>query len=192
MKNKMATRRLCVTAVMLALATVLSLFKIYKLPLGGSITLLSMLPIVLIAINYGTLWGLCTSFLYSLIQLVMGIALDGLLGWGLTPAILIGCILFDYIFAFSLLGLAGVFRRRGNVGICLGVALALFLRFLCHFISGSIFFRNWEVFHNPYLYSLCYNGSYMLPELVFTLIGTVLLLRSKNFCRVVQSDILKD
>lgn len=87
-------------AVMVALATVLSLIKIYKLPWGGSVTLLSMLPIIVFSIRRGVLNGLGASFVYSLIQLGFGIVLDGLLGWGLTPGMLIACMVFDYIFAF--------------------------------------------------------------------------------------------
>lgn len=61
------TKKLVLSAVLLALATVLSLFKVYQLPLGGSITLLSMLPVCLLSIRYGVKWGLTCSFFYGVI-----------------------------------------------------------------------------------------------------------------------------
>lgn len=162
---------------MIALASVLSLIKIVHMPLGGSVTLLSCLPIVLLSVMYGVKWGLASSFMYSLIQLIFGIMIDGLLGWGLTHQTLIGAVIFDYILAYTLIGLAGIFRKRGNLMLCVGTALAMLLRFLSHFISGCVFFQSFKIFNNPYLYSLCYNGLYMLPELIFTVIGVALCLR---------------
>lgn len=169
--------RLCVTAVLIALASVLSLIKIWHMPLGGSITLLSNLPIVMLSLMYGVKWGLFSSFMYSVIQLIFGITLDGLLGWGLTPQILVGAIVFDYLLAYTLIGFAGIFRKGGNVMLCVGVGTAMFLRFLSHFISGCVFFQSFEIFNNPVIYSICYNGFYMLPELVLTIVGAVLCLK---------------
>ena len=163
--------RLVTSAVFIALATVLSFVKIYKLPLGGSITRLSMLPICLLSLKYGMKWGFVCSFLYGALQL--GIGLGEIMGWGLDLRMWIGCIVFDYLLAFGILGLSGIFRNKKMPVMLTGVGLAVFLRFASHFISGSIFFDIWmpEEFNNPYLYSLVYNGSYMLPEMIFTLIG---------------------
>ena len=112
-KNK--TKILVEGAVMVALATVLSYVRVYRLPWGGSITLLSMLPIVLFSIRRGLGAGLTVSFVFSLVQFTQGIV-DGIFGWGLTPGMLIACILLDYIVAFTVLGLAGIFRKRGLAG----------------------------------------------------------------------------
>ena len=168
-------------AVMLALATALSFIQIYKLPWGGSITLLSMLPIVLFSIRRGVAMGLAVSFLFSLIQLFQGI-MDGLFGWGLTPGMLVACIFIDYIFAFTVLGLAGVFRKKGTAGWISGIAIAIALRFVMHFLSGVVIWKSfgelWEGFStdSSVLYSILYNGSYMLPELIITVIAAVILL----------------
>ena len=178
MKQNSNIKRLCVSAIMIALATVLSLIKVYTLPLGGSITLLSMLPIVFISVSYGVGWGFFSAFVYSLIQLFLDLA--AVASWGLTPAIFIGCILFDYILAYTALGIAGAFRKKGAVGVLLGTCLALFLRFFSHFLSGIILFRSYEMFNSPFLWSLFYNGSYMLPEMIFTSIAVFFLFRSKN------------
>lgn len=162
-------------AIMVALATALSLVRVYKLPLGGSITLLSMLPICLFSIRWGIGWGLGAGFVYALLQLFLDLA--EVLSWGLTPLSLVGCFAFDYLIAFTVIGLAGIFRKSGKVGMLSGVVLALFLRFVCHIISGTFIFDIWlpEDWSNPFLYSLAYNGSFMLPELILTGIGAFFL-----------------
>ena len=170
--------KLTLAAILIALATVLSLIKVFKAPLGGSVTLLSMLPIAIISASLGLKWGIGSAFVYSLIQLALGIGLDGLLGWGLTPAMLIGTIMLDYVLAFTVLGFSGIFAKKGTWGVVLGTALSILARFLCHFASGFIIFQELEQFEvfgkifsgKPVLYSLCYNGLYMLPELVITVI----------------------
>ncbi len=169
-------------AVMVALAAVLSYVRIFHLPWGGSVTLLSMLPIVIYSIKHGVAKGMMVSFVFALIQFGQG-CIDGLFGWGLTPVMLISCILMDYILPFLVLGLAGIFRRKGTVGWLTGTAGVIVIRFLFHFLSGVVIWHSagklWEGFvtDNEWLYSLCYNGAYMLPELIFTLIGAVILFR---------------
>ena len=164
-------------AVMVALATVLSFIRVYKLPWGGSITLLSMLPIAVFSIKHGVAKGLGAEFVFSLIQFIQGIT-DGLFGWGLSPVMLVACIFIDYLAAYTVLGVAGMFRKKGAVGWIAGTMIAVFLRFVCHFISGVVIWKSfgalWDGFStdNSILYSLLYNGSYMLPEMIFTAIGT--------------------
>lgn len=181
MKDK-KTKILVEGAVMVALATVLSFIRVFKLPWGGSITLLSMLPIVLFSIRRGVGAGLMTAFAFSLIQFAQGI-MDGLFGWGLTPGMLIACIFLDYLGAFTVLGIAGLFRKKELPGWIGGIALAVTLRFILHFLSGVVIWHSygelWNGFstENTYLYSFLYNGCYMLPELIFTLAGAVALLK---------------
>ena len=183
--SKKPVYKLTLSAVFVALATVLSFIKVVKMPLGGSVTLLSMLPIVMISVMLGLKWGIGSAFVYSLIQLFLGITMDGLLGWGLTPVMLVGTILLDYIVAFTVLGIAGIFAKKGYAGICGGVALAIVFRFLSHFLSGFVIFKNLEQFeifgslftNRPVLYSLAYNGLYMLPELVITVVGAAILFK---------------
>lgn len=177
------TKLLAEGAVMLALATVLSFVRVFQLPWGGSVTLLSMLPIVLFAIRRGIGAGLMVSFVYSLIQLAQGV-MDGILGWGLTPGMLAACIFLDYLGAFSVLGLAGIFRKKGLPGWISGISLAIMLRFLLHFLSGFVIWHSfgelWSGFStdDSLLYSFVYNACYMLPELGFTLAGAVTLLKA--------------
>ena len=171
-------------AMMLALAIVLSLITPFKklLPFGGSITLVSMLPICLFSIKHGVLRGLGVSFLFALFQFFQGIQ-EGLFGWGLTAGMLTVCILLDYLLAYTVIGFAGVFRKKGLSGWIAGTVLALVLRFICHFLSGVYVFAStgkiWDgldfVAENKYIYSLFYNGAYMLPEIVLTVLAAVIL-----------------
>lgn len=192
MKNN-KTKILVEGAAMVALATVLSFIRVFKLPWGGSITLLSMLPIVLFSIRRGIKSGLAVAFVYALLQFAQGI-MDGLFGWGLTPGMLIACIFLDYIGAFTVLGVAGIFRKKGLPGWIGGISLAVCLRFALHFLSGVIIWNSfgelWNGFYteNTYLYSFLYNGCYMLPELIFTLAGAVALLSAPQTKRLLMAE----
>ena len=181
-------RILCESAILLALSVVLSYIKIIQLPFDGSITLLSMLPLCLISIRHGIGWGLGTAFCYSWFQILQG----GVFSWGLTPIMLVGSLFLDYILAFTVLGLAGVFRKKGTLGMVGGIAIACTLRFVSHFLSGVVLWANLEQFvafgqewvGRPVLYSLCYNGIYMLPETVLTVVAAIVLFRVPQFRRV--------
>lgn len=185
-KAKFTTRMLVEGALMVALAAVLSLITPFHriFPFGGSVTLLSMLPICLYSIKYGVRYGLGVAMVYAIYQLLEGIIREGLFSWGLTPVMLMACIFFDYLLAFTVLGTAGAFRKKGLTGQVAGVVMALFFRFVSHFISGVVVFASagkiWDeldfVANNKYIYSAAYNGGYMLPEIVFTAIGAVILL----------------
>ena len=171
-------------AIMVALATVLSMIKLYEAPLGGSVTLLSMLPVSVLSIRLGLKWGLTGGFLYAMIQMFLD--LGKVISWGLTPAALIGCIIFDYLLAFTVIGLAGAFRSLGRIGMVCGIAMGLFARFCSHLVSGTLIFDVWmpEGWGNPFIYSVAYNGAYMLPELVFTVIAAMILTKTPAFRRV--------
>jgi len=182
---KIKTKKLTLSAVLIALSAVLSMVKVVELPLGGSVTLLSMLPVAMIGICYGTGWGMFCSLLYALLQIVLDAG--KLMGYGMTVGTWVGCLVFDYILAFGALGLSGMFRKKGTLLLCAGIAISLFIRFISHFISGAIVFSvfcpdGWNV----YFYSLCYNGSYMLPELAITLFGAILLLRMPQVKRLIS------
>lgn len=176
MKNT-KLRKLCVSAVLIALAVALSFVKIWHMPWGGSVTLLSMLPIALISVLYGLKQGLFSSLLYSCIQLFFGITTDGLLGWGLTGGMLVACMLLDYIVPYTAIGLSGLFREKGLLGVVGGTVMSLVIRLASHTLSGVFVFvsagKLWDGFstENSWLYSIVYNGCYMLPEIILTAIG---------------------
>jgi thiamine transporter len=165
-------RKITETAIMLAVATVLSLLQFTgPWALGGSITVCSMLPVILIAHRYGTKWGLLTALTYSLLQLLLGLRNVQYAPDALTA---IGIILLDYVLAFGVLGFAAVFDRtfkNKRNAVVVGVVVTMFARFLCHFVSGIII---WEALWPnslgwaTWIWSLAYNGSYMLPETLIT------------------------
>lgn len=173
--KKINLRKLVVSAILIALSTALSMIPLVQMPLGGKLTPASMLPVCLIGILYGTKSAILPCFLYGTIQMFLG----GVFSWGLTPAVLIACILLDYILPYTLLCLSGLFRKKGVVGIVSSISIAMVCRFICHFLSGTVLFRSFDVFNNPYIYSLCYNGAYMLPELVITAVVAALLFKTK-------------
>lgn len=189
--SKFTTKMLVEGAVMIALAAVLSLIKIYKLPWGGSITLLSMLPICMFSIKHGVKKGLIISVLYSCVQLFLD--LGEVLSWGLTAGILIACFLLDYILAYSMLGFAGMFRSKGIGGWIAGTAIAMLLRLAMHYLSGVLIWHSvgeiWNLnIGNQYIYSLLYNGSYMVPEIVFTVIASVIMYKVPQLQKLLTAD----
>ena len=121
MKTKQSVKSVCVSAIMLALSIVLALVRIKPVPWGGSTTVYSMLPVVLVSIIYGVRPGLLCSLGFALFQLWQGIAMDGLFAWGLTSGMLAACIVLDYTLPFLVLGLAGLFRKKGVPGYLLGI-----------------------------------------------------------------------
>lgn len=184
---KKNTQRMVTTAVMLGLAAALSMVKIWQMPLGGSVTLLSMLPIAMLSIEYGTRWGFISAFIYALIQ--MALDFGSLMSWGLTPLIFAGAIIFDYLLAFTAIGCAGIFRKKGLVGICTGIGMGMLLRFVCHFTSGTVLFASWcPQGWNAALYSIVYNGTFMLPEMIFTMAASSVLFKMPQITKLMAGD----
>ena len=176
-ENQLQTNRairLTESAIMLAFATVLSLVKIVDLPYGGSITACSMLPIVLIAYRYGTPWGMFTAIAFSLLQLITGL---NSVSYGTSVGAVLIIILFDYVIAFAVLGLGGIFRGKlGSQGaeLAMGSLLACVLRYICHVISGVTVWRDISIpATDSLLYSLAYNATYMVPETIILMLGAV-------------------
>ena len=169
-RGRSATRMLCEGAIMVALAQILSYIKLMELPNGGSLTP-AMFPILLFALRWGLKDGLLAGFVFGLLQLIF----DGAYAWGWQS------MLLDYLLAFTPLGLAGLFKGKAW-GIFPGTVLGCAGRFVIHYISGVTIYRIaaptevlGTVFDNPELYSLVYNGSYMLPNTVLALVIAALL-----------------
>ena len=172
MKNKSALR-LTEGAVMIALATVLSMIKLAEFPYGGSITAASLFPIALIAYRHGTAFGLSCGLLYGGIQQLLGL---NNLSYFTTWQSVVAIILFDYILAFAVFGLSGVLRRtkmQANIKMTFGVVLACVLRYLCHVISGCTVWAGLSIPTSAALwYSIGYNATYMIPETLIVGIAT--------------------
>ena len=146
--NKIRTRTLVECAAMIALGTVLSLIRIPIGHLGGSVTLLSMLPLVIICYRHGAAWGFASTFIYSLLQMLVDIPTVVKIfapGEGLVWYMAILSIVLDYIFAFTIIGLAALFSKLKNptAALSLGALVGLLGRYLSHFLSGWIFYGAW-------------------------------------------------
>ena len=158
-KTALTTKQLVYSAVAIALAVVCSMIKLFEMPMGGSVTLLSMLFIVLIAYWYGPYVGIMTAIAYGLVQFV-------------TEPIFytIPQMLLDYPLAFGALGLAGFFHKK-KYGLQIGYVVGVLGRFLFSTASGVIFFASYAPEGmNPLVYSMGYQASYLIPEAVVTLI----------------------
>lgn len=160
-------KRLCECSVMIALASVLSLCKLVDFPYGGSVTLASMLPILLIAYRHGTWTGLVSGFVYGILQQLLGL---NTLSYAPTPAAVVAIILLDYLLAFAAVGLGGLCRRlsaSAPVQLASGALFGCLLRYLFHVISGATVWAGLSIPTEAALfYSLGYNATYMIPETV--------------------------
>ena len=182
-KSYSRTRTLVECALMIAVGTVLAQIKIFEMPNGGSITLLSMLPFILISFRHGVKWGLFTGFVNSLLQMLLGFYAPP----AGTVAAFVGVVLLDYVLAFTLLGLAGVIAKPFKnhlLGVAAGTAAVCVIRFLCSFLSGALLWGSYQESYewargmSVWLYSFIYNGSYMLPELLITTVCAVILCKA--------------
>ncbi len=147
---KLTTRMLIYMSLMLAFAIILHQIRIYHFPQGGSVTAGGMIPLLLLSYRFGPGIGMLTGFAYGIILILQ----DPFL---LHPV----QVLFDYPLPYVALGIAGISSSHRK--ICTG--LAFVTRFLCHFISGVVFFGSYAPEGmSPVLYSLAANASYLVPE----------------------------
>ena len=181
-------------AVMLALSFALSYAKIFEMPMGGSVTIASMLPVMLISIKYGIGAGLSTSLLYSLTQLLQAVASANVFPYCETPATLVLCILFDYIVPFTILGLAGLpktlkITKNTEINVYIGIVSVVILRFLCHFITGVVIWGQWAPDGmGKYLYSFLYNGGFLSVDFLICIVCAVLMLRKQELRKLINID----
>ncbi len=203
MKNvSKKTLRLVTSGVLIGLATVLSMIKVFSWPFGGSVTLFSMVPILVLGYMYGVKWGLLCGTVYGVLQMILGATMSqafaGLSGWSILVMALL-----DYIVAYVVVGLCGMFKgklKNDTVAFSLGAVVSILIRLFCHFLSGWIFwgsYAEWffgEAFVNSFssfvlsnfdgqaiaaLYSIVYNSLYMIPELVISVVGILALMAVK-------------
>ncbi|MGX8711278.1 energy-coupled thiamine transporter ThiT [Clostridium sp. KNHs216] len=164
-------------ALMIAMSTVLSMFKIFELPQGGAVTCASMVPLVLVSYRHGLKWGISTAFAHSLLQMIIQFNAPPANTFGAFVAV----VLLDYVLAFTVLGTAAFFGKPFKsraASVAVGSVAVAFLRFLCSFLSGILIWGSYAPEGTPvWIYSLTYNGSYMLPEAVITAVVAVVLIR---------------
>ena len=211
MTNK--TKKITESAMLLAIALVLELVAkmfIPEMPFGGQVTLVSMLPVVLISYRHGMRWGFVASFTYALLEMALGAKtvsaafLPGYFGDGTMIANALCMCLLDYVVAYTILGLGGIFRNRIKnpaTALACGVLVALGARYVCHILSGYVLFSGYATWYFTQegfpawglwltenlnetalgiIYSIVYNGMYMVPEMVLTTIAALVLGRNKH------------
>ena len=156
---KDTTKKLVYSALGIALALVTSYIKLWEMPMGGSVTLLSMLFICLIGYWYGLKYGLIAGIAFGLLQFVID-----------PYMISVPQVILDYPLAFGALGLSGLFCDK-RFGLQIGYVIGVIGRFVCSTLSGVIFFADYAPEGiNPWVYSIAYQGSYLGVELLLTLI----------------------
>ncbi|MBQ8475128.1 MAG: energy-coupled thiamine transporter ThiT [Clostridia bacterium] len=181
MKNKNTALKLTESAMMIALATVLSFLKLANLPYGGSITIASMLPIVIIAVRYGVPWGLFTGIVHGTLQLIID---PSPLSYFTSPASLAAIIIIDYIVAFGVIGVCGAARKISNpsTSLCTAAFVAGLLRYVCHVVSGATVWAGLSIPTSAaLLYSFAYNATYMLPETLVLMCTAYFIASSVDF-----------
>lgn len=155
-------------SMMLALAIILGEFvKLFKMPMGGSVTLGGMVPLFLFAFRWGGIKGLMVGAVYGILDMVIG-------GFDAVHPI---SIILDYPLAFAMIGLAGFFKRTpaGYIG---GILTGIVGRFICHVVSGVVFFASYAPEgQTPLVYSILYNGTFLLPELIITMVLTLVMVK---------------
>ena len=197
------TRRLTESALLIALGTVLALLTNYlpflNLPYGGSITLFSMVPLIIISYRFGLIWGLFSGVVFGILQMAIGVTTG--VFTGAEAYVVVFSILLDYIVAYSVIGLAAMFKNKINnpfLAIGLGTFTVCAMRYLVHVISGAILFGSYAEWYFTeggfptdaganilssfsgtalsWIYSVVYNAMFMIPETIITVMGAVLIM----------------
>ena len=169
-KSRFRTRALTEGAILIALAEILSFLPLYKFPDGGAVDL-AMLPVILYCVRWGFGPGMIVSCSHALLQTLFegGIAI----GWQ--------SIIGDFLLAYAVLGVAGLFRGK----FIPATIVACTLRFLVHYVVGATIWAEYmppEFFKmtmtTPWIYSALYNGAYMLPDMALILLAGGILLKT--------------
>ena len=166
--QKWSAKMIASGALAIALSFVLSCIRLYRMPTGGSVTLGSMLPLMLFAVSYGMGPGLLAGLAYGLLQYLQG-------GWWLN----VWQFILDYLLAFAALGLAGIARDKGDKWMYLSIPIAALGRAVCAILAGLMWVAGSAPedlvigstqFSSPLLYSVVYNGAYLIPDTIICLV----------------------
>lgn len=185
----MDTRTITYAAVCVALSFALSYVRLFKMPMGGSITFASMLPLMLFAFMFGSRKGVAVGVIYGLLQAIQD-------PWIIHPA----QFALDYLVAFGGIGLTGCMREvgalKGNMRaqFAVGAVIACFVRFLAHYFAGVFAFgaagldyvKYGSAFASAYFYSFVYQCLYLIPELAIVIVAAMLVLTSTSFRKQIE------
>ncbi len=165
------TQKLAESGILITVGTLLSIWPKFDMPFGGGLTICSMLPLVILSYRHGCKWGLLSALAYGVLQCLLG--MDNVM-YGRNALEVLAIIFLDYIVAYLVIGFSGAFRNRIKnqwLSLTCGIAVTFVARFACHFVTGWVI---WDaMWPNEWgmvapLYSLAYNGLYMLPEMLLT------------------------
>ena len=184
-KQRWTTKMLASGALSIALSFILSCIRLYRMPTGGSITLGSMLPLMLFAVAYGTTPGLLAGLAYGLLQYLQG-------GWWLN----IWQFIFDYILAFTVLGLAGIAHDKKEKMMYLSIPFAALFRAVCAILAGLMWAEDSiahgdalmigsTTYSSSLLYSMIYNGVYIIPDALICLL--IAFIVGKQILKIMKS-----
>ena len=180
-------------ALMVALAFVLSVIPLPKMPQGGSVTLFSTLPIIVMSFRHGLKWGVGTAAVYGVLQTFAGL---NNVAAAQTPGAMFLCILLDYMVAYAALGLTGpianrlafakssateLSSRRELAAMAAAIAITGLVRLACSFLSGILIWGAYAPEGTPvWIYSLVYNSSWCVLDVMIALLATLALSRVKS------------
>ena len=157
------TRMLTEVAIGIAMAVVCSFIKVWEMPQGGSVSL-TMIPLLIIAFRCGSLSGIIGGAIYGLLSMLIA----GVIYHPMS-------ILLDYVLAYGLLGFSGLFKKS-TMGILIGTTVGVAFRFLSSLVSGAVLFAEYApAGQNPWIYSLIYQASYMVPEFLISILALIFL-----------------
>jgi len=149
-------------AMGIAIAIVLSQFRLFRMPQGGSVTLMAI-PLLVIAFRWGGKAGFLTGVGTGVIRLFLGAYV---IHWAQ--------FILDYPLAFSAVGLAGFLGSKPLAGLVAGGAG----RFFFHFLAGMVFFGAYAPEGTPVaIYALTYNLTYMGPEILLSILTVPLVIQ---------------
>ncbi len=163
-RKQWTAKTLACAALSIALSFILGAIRLYRMPQGGSVPPAGMLPMMLFSYAFGVGPGLLAGLAYGLLDFLQG-------GYILTPVQFV----LDYVVAYAMTGFAGLFGKsklNERVGFGLGVVVASALRLACSVLSGVVFFAEYAEGsgYSPLVYSIVYNGGYMLPNALICLV----------------------
>ncbi len=180
--KKWTAKMVAYGALSVALSFVLSCVRLYRMPTGGSVTPGSMLPLMLFSVSFGIGPGVLAGLVYGLLQYLQG-------GWWLN----VWQFILDYLLAFAALGLAGIAHKKSSAWLYLAIPVAALGRAVSAILAGMMWVADTPVedlvigsvqFNSPLLYSIVYNGAYLIPDTIICLLLAFLI--AKPLLKIMQ------
>lgn len=175
MEQRQRTRMLVEAGLCIAIAYVLHLIVLFQMPQGGSVKAANLVPLIIFSMRWGGKSGILCGVVYGLISFLLGA----------KYTLHYVSILLDYIVSYGAVGVTGFFNKS-RAGASLGFVVSMILRWMSVVVSGAIVFADYAPKgQSPWIYSMIYNASYMVPELIINLI--VILLFYERIMRGISS-----